>query len=103
MSRKDTVIFIIWKPDIQKPDMENNLQTTVLKKLSLHDALIPIEVKQLMVDFLRHCPFCMQEKIDPDDPPVSIEPDADGWFFTCYACEETRCTGYIKSDPYPVN
>ncbi len=69
------------------------------KNFSIDDESIPEEIRVLIINLIRICPFRIDNKIDLKDIPIFIKRDNEGCFFTCQVCTVSQCSGYIKDDP----
>lgn len=71
-----------------------------VENLAVDEISVPQEVRKLVVDMIRRCPFRTADKIDWNHPAVTVKKEKDGWFFTCQVCHHTLCSGFIKDKPY---
>ncbi|GEM_PF-4961156 len=71
------------------------------KKYKFKD--LPSEVRDLMTELIRRCPFRTTVVQDWENLPISLTREEHGWLFVCQVCHETKCSGYIQDSQLVTN
>ena len=81
--------------------------TAVKTKKHLPDSALPTkdpvpeEIKQMITELVKFCPFRKVEIQNWDRLPVRLLREADGWQFVCEVCSPTACTGFFPDSVSP--
>ena len=66
------------------------------RDIKIDDDSISKEIRMMILDVLKFCPFRLNTRVNLNNLAIGIKKDEDGWYFTCYDCSDSHCSGFIK-------